>query len=165
MRIESDIEVLLAALEKRGHAAFAVGGCVRDSLLGIAPRDWDVATSAQPDQVLEALNQPMLADMAGLRYGVVTVNTGLREVQVAAFRRELGYSDHRRPDKVEFVPDLSVDLERRDFTVNAMAADKDGNITDPFDGQGDLERRLIRCVGNPFRRFEEDALRILRAVR
>ncbi len=163
MRIEPDIYVLLAALEKRGHTSFAVGGCVRDSLLGMEPHDWDIATSALPEQVLDALNQPAPTDRAGLRYGVVTVSTGVREVQVTTFRREIGYSDHRRPDRVEFTP--SVDLERRDFTVNAMAADKEGIVTDPFNGKADLERRLIRCVGDPFRRFEEDALRILRALR
>ncbi|MDR0324529.1 MAG: hypothetical protein LBI19_00355 [Oscillospiraceae bacterium] len=147
----------MAALVQRGHKAYAVGGCIRDSLLGVPPGDWDIATSALPQEVLDCLG----GEATGLKYGTVTV----QGVQVTTFRREGAYSDHRRPDKVEFVGDLETDLARRDFTVNAMAVGMNGTLIDLFDGQEDLTKKLIRAVGNPHIRFMEDALRILRALR
>jgi tRNA nucleotidyltransferase (CCA-adding enzyme) len=151
----------MAALSQRGHEAYIVGGCVRDSLLNTIPGDWDIATSATPDTVLSLLG----GEATGLRYGTVTVPAGTSDVQVTTYRREGPYKDHRRPDYVEFVTDLKTDLARRDFTVNAMAAGMDGGVTDPFGGRGDLKNKLIRCVGDPDGRFYEDALRILRALR
>jgi tRNA nucleotidyltransferase (CCA-adding enzyme) len=155
--IPAGINTLMTALDRRGHSVYAVGGCVRDSLLGRAPGDWDCATSALPDEIRGVLG----GEITGGKYGTVTVEG----VQFTPFRREGKYTDHRRPDFVEFVPDLETDLQRRDFTINAMAADIGGRITDPFGGQVDLKDKIIRCVGDPFTRFEEDALRILRALR
>ena len=155
--IPANVGQLMAALAERGHAAYAVGGCVRDSLLEILPGDWDVATSAHPEAVIEIIG----GEATGPKYGTVTV----RGVQVTTFRREGRYTDHRRPDSVEFIPDLETDLARRDFTVNAMAADRDGGVVDLFGGRDDIKSKIIRAVGDPYRRFNEDALRILRALR
>jgi tRNA nucleotidyltransferase (CCA-adding enzyme) len=151
------IQRLIAALAERGVEAYAVGGCVRDSLLGLAPSDWDIAASAKPEIIIKILG----GELTGGKCGTVTVEG----IQVTPFRREGGYTDHRRPGWVEFTADLETDLARRDFTVNAMAAGLSGSVIDPFGGQDDLRSKLIRCVGDPFTRFEEDALRILRAVR
>ena len=154
---------VLRRLEARGHRTVLVGGCVRDSLLGIPPHDYDAATSALPDQIKAACNDLPCLDV-GIKHGTITVLSGGIPVETTTFRKETTYSDHRHPDGVEFTTELTEDLSRRDFTVNAMAWEM-GTIVDPFDGQGDLTRRLIRCVGDPGRRFEEDALRILRGLR
>ncbi len=156
------VAVLCDTLRKAGYRACPVGGAVRDSLLGRVPEDWDVCTSAPPAR-LPALFPGCVP--TGGRHGTVTVPTGAGAVEVTPFRREFGYSDSRRPDRVEFGVSLEEDLARRDFTVNAMALDEDARVIDPFGGREDLERRLIRCVGDPDARFREDALRILRAVR
>ncbi|MCL2002532.1 MAG: hypothetical protein FWG72_00815 [Oscillospiraceae bacterium] len=155
--LPDDVRTLMTALAERGHSVYAVGGCVRDSLLGRVPGDWDIATSARPRELLSIIG----GEATGGKYGTVTA----RGVQVTPFRRESGYSDHRRPDKVEFVSDLETDLARRDFTVNALCADIDGGIVDLVGGRDDLGQKIIRCIGDPFTRFEEDALRILRALR
>jgi len=154
---------ILHRLHTAGHRAVLVGGCVRDSLLGIPPHDYDAATSALPEEIKAACADFQCLDI-GLKHGTVTVLSGGIPVEVTTFRRETGYSDHRHPDGVEFTSDLTEDLARRDFTINAIAWEKSG-LNDPFDGQGDLRRKLIRCVGDPDRRFEEDALRILRGLR
>ena len=154
---------VLERLEQAGHRAVLVGGCVRDSLLSRAPHDYDAATSALPEQVQAACGGLRCLE-TGLRHGTVTVVCRGLPVEVTTFRREGAYSDHRRPDRVYFTPRLEDDLARRDFTVNAMAWGRDG-LTDPFGGRADLEGRLIRCVGDPDRRFEEDALRVLRGLR
>ena len=154
---------VLRLLESRGHRAVLVGGCVRDSLLGIPPHDYDAATSALPEEIKSACAELTCLDI-GLKHGTVTVLSGGIPVEITTFRKETTYSDHRHPDGVEFTSELTEDLARRDFTVNAMAWEC-GKIVDPFDGQGDLARKLIRCVGAPDRRFEEDALRILRGLR
>ena len=153
---------ILCALDSAGHRAVLAGGCVRDSLLGRRPSDWDIASSASPEEVLALFSRCV---PTGIKHGTVTVLSGGGSVEVTAFRAEGGYSDHRRPDSVSFGCPLEADLARRDLTVNAMAMDAAGEITDPFGGRDDLRRRLLRCVGEPERRFDEDALRMLRTVR
>ena len=153
---------ILCALDSAGHRAVLAGGCVRDSLLGRRPSDWDIASSASPEEVLALFPRCV---PTGIKHGTVTVLSGGDSVEVTAFRAEGGYSDHRRPDSVSFGCPLEADLARRDLTVNAMAMDAAGEITDPFGGRDDLRRRLLRCVGEPERRFDEDALRMLRTVR
>ena len=154
---------VLNRLTAAGHRAVLVGGCVRDSLLGIPPHDYDAATSALPDEIRTACAGLTCLNI-GLKHGTITVLSGGIPVETTTFRKETTYSDHRHPDAVEFTNDLTEDLARRDFTVNAIAWESSG-IADPFGGQADLKRRLIRCVGDPDRRFEEDALRILRGLR
>ncbi len=154
---------VLARLQEAGFQAVLVGGCVRDALLGQTPHDFDAATSARPEQVLEVC-RPFHCLETGRKHGTITVVSDHLPVEVTTFRRESGYSDHRRPDRVIFTPSLTEDLARRDFTINAMAWDS-GTLVDPFDGQGDLQRHLIRCVGDPDLRFREDALRPLRGLR
>lgn len=149
-------------LRQAGHRACPVGGCVRDSLLGRAPGDWDVATSARPEQTAALFPR---AIPTGARHGTVTVSTPDGPIEVTSFRREGSYADSRHPDGVEFGVTLEEDLARRDFTINAMALDENGTVVDLFGGRTDLKGRLIRCVGDPDARFQEDALRMLRAVR
>ncbi len=156
------VEKIIRRLRNAGFPAYAVGGCVRDSLLGRAPRDWDVATAASAGDIQSLFERTV---PTGIKYGSVTVLTDGGSVDVTTFRRDGAYRDARRPETVEFVSDLRDDLSRRDFTVNAMAMDENGAITDLFGGRDDLTNRLIRCVGDPSVRFAEDALRMLRAVR
>lgn len=152
----------LYALTNAGHAAYPVGGCVRDLLLGKEPGDVDLCTSARPGEVMALFGR---AIPTGIAHGTVTVPTGDGNIEITTFRREGGYADFRHPSAVSFDADLKEDLSRRDFTVNAMALGKDGTVIDPFGGREDLKRKRIRCVGDPDRRFGEDALRMLRAVR
>lgn len=148
-----------------GFEAYAVGGCVRDSLMGKAPDDWDMTTNASPDE-MKAVFAGMRVIETGIRHGTLTVLTDGIPVEITAYRTEGTYSDNRHPDYVHFTKELHEDLSRRDFTVNAMAYDPvSGEITDMFGGKADIESRTIRCVGDPDRRFGEDALRILRALR
>lgn len=150
-------------LNAAGSLTVLVGGCVRDALLSIPPHDYDLATAALPREV-EACFPDLPCVETGLKHGTVTVLSGGLPVEVTTFRKEGTYTDHRRPDRVEFTPDLAGDLARRDFTINAMAWGPAG-LVDLYGGQGDLDRRLIRCVGRPDRRFAEDALRPLRGLR
>lgn len=152
----------LRTLGEAGYAAYPVGGCVRDLLLGREPGDVDICTSARPEEVMAVFPH---AIPTGLRHGTVTVPGERMNVEITTFRREGGYADSRHPDAVAFDVGLTEDLSRRDFTVNAMALREDGTVIDPFGGQEDLKNKLIRCVGDPDRRFAEDALRMLRAVR
>ena len=146
-----------------GKRAWIVGGCVRDMLLGRTANDWDVATDARPDELLKLFPR---AHPTGIEHGTVTVVKSGHHYEVTTLRGEGTYSDGRRPDWVEFVDDIARDLARRDFTVNAIAIDPlDGRLIDPFDGQGDLGRRVLRAVGDPLARFSEDGLRVLRAAR
>ena len=162
--IPEHVKTILSRLEAAGHEAYCVGGAVRDRLLGRAPGDWDVTTSALPEEV-SALFAPH-ALPTGLRHGTVTVKPeGVPGVEVTTYRRDGAYSDCRRPDSVEFTASLTEDLARRDFTVNAMALDLRGALADPFGGGEDLKRGLLRAVGEPEKRFGEDALRILRGLR
>lgn len=154
---------VLRTLESNGFEAWCVGGCVRDSLLGRTPQDWDAATSALPEQVMELFGGQ--ARPTGLRHGTVTVRSGGQNVEVTTFRTDGTYRDGRRPDSVTFTRSLREDLSRRDFTVNAMAADVRGALSDPFGGRDDLRAGILRCVGRAEDRLAEDALRILRGLR
>lgn len=164
MQLPIHVSDLLARLKQAGFSAYAVGGCVRDSLLGLDPHDWDICTSAQPEQMQEVFNDLHTVE-TGLKHGTLTVVVDHIPYEVTTFRVDGGYTDHRHPDSVRFVEDLTEDLARRDFTVNAMAFSPDTGIVDPFGGQADLSAGLIRCVGVPEQRFDEDALRVLRALR
>ena len=164
IKLDPGAALLLDALHGAGHAAYAVGGCVRDSLLGLAPHDWDLCTSARPEQVMALFGEEKCIP-TGLQHGTVTVKQGGRLYETTTFRTEGAYSDGRHPDAVCFVPDVREDLARRDFTINAMAYSAEEGLIDPFGGQDDLAAHLVRAVGEPERRFEEDALRILRLYR
>ena len=165
---------MIARLSRAGFCAYAVGGCVRDSLLGREPNDWDVTTSARPHETQAVFDDPRyhVRTGNGLRHGTVTVSIAgdpSAVCEITTFRSDGEYSDHRRPDAVTFVSDIREDLSRRDFTVNAMAAapleNGETEIVDLFGGREDLEKGILRCVGEPARRFDEDALRILRGLR
>ena len=158
-----EVKSVLQRLGEAGYEAYAVGGCVRDLLLGKKPEDYDLATSALPEQVMALF--PGYSVPTGLQHGTVTVRAGQRAMEVTTFRTEHGYMDHRHPDCVRFTRRLEEDLGRRDFTINAMAMDTEGGLTDLFGGREDLRCGVIRAVGDPGKRFEEDALRILRALR
>ncbi len=159
----TEVREVLHRLEAAGYEAYAVGGCVRDLLLGKTPDDYDMTTSARPEQVMALFDGFCIP--TGLQHGTVTVRQGGKSFEVTTFRTEGPYEDGRHPSAVYFSQRLEEDLKRRDFTVNAMAMDVEGRLTDLFDGQSDLRRGIIRCVGEPKKRFEEDALRILRALR
>ena len=156
------VRQVLRGLQARGHVAYLVGGCVRDMALGVRPHDWDICTGALPEQVMAVFPGAL---PTGLKHGTVTVRINSRSVEVTTFRSEENYADHRHPETVRFVGELTTDLSRRDFTINAMALSPDGLLMDPFGGLTDLEHRCIRCVGSPELRFEEDALRMFRALR
>ena len=165
IRMDEGAAELLDTLHKAGYAAYVVGGCVRDSLLGLTPHDWDLCTSALPQQVMELFGAQRCIP-TGLQHGTVTVKQSGALYEITTFRTEGTYTDGRHPDEVHFVPDVREDLARRDFTIGAMAWDAEtGEVIDPFGGQADLENRLIRAVGEPDRRFAEDGLRILRGLR
>ena len=164
IKLDPGAALLLDALHGAGHAAYAVGGCVRDSLLGLDPHDWDLCTSARPEQVMALFGEEKCIP-TGLQHGTVTVKQGGRLYETTTFRTEGTYSDGRHPDAVCFVPDVREDLARRDFTINAMAYSAEEGLIDPFGGRDDLAAHLVRAVGEPERRFEEDALRILRLYR
>ena len=156
------VKNVLFALSARNYPTYLVGGCVRDLILGVQPNDWDICTSALPEQVMEVFPGSKLT---GGKHGTVTVASGSREVEVTTFRTEGAYNDHRHPDEIAFVGDLTEDLRRRDFTVNAIALSSTGLFIDPFGGRNDLKAGILRCVGIPVVRFEEDALRMFRALR
>ncbi len=153
---------VLRAIEARGFEAYLVGGCVRDMRLGRRPLDWDVCTDAVPQTVMEIFPR---SHPTGIRHGTVTVISRKKSVEVTTFRLDGPYADLRRPDSVEFIGDLRADLARRDFTMNAVAMDVSGALTDPFGGISDIDKKIIRCVGDPDSRFKEDALRMLRTLR
>jgi tRNA nucleotidyltransferase (CCA-adding enzyme) len=158
-----DVLGLCQRLREKGKRAWVVGGCVRDLILGREVNDWDIATDARPDDLLQIFPR---AIPTGIEHGTVTVLVRGAPYEVTTLRGEGAYSDGRRPDSVHFVDDITADLARRDFTVNAVAIDPlDGQLIDPFDGQGDLRRRILRAVGDPHERFSEDGLRVLRAAR
>lgn len=154
----------LSKLNTAGFEAFLVGGCVRDLLMGREPGDYDITTAAMPEQVESVFAGERIIE-TGLKHGTVTVLREGLPLEITTYRRDLAYSDHRHPDAVCFTPRLEDDLARRDFTVNAMAFHPDRGLVDCFGGREDIENRVIRCVGRPERRFDEDALRILRALR
>lgn len=166
MKLPSEIKSILNKLDKKDFEAYAVGGCVRDILLKQKPKDWDITTKAKPEQIQKIFPDSFYQN----KFGTVTVKTKskdstLKEIEITTFRTEQKYTDKRHPDKISFTTDLKEDLARRDFTINALALDKKGEIIDLFDGQKDLKKKIIRAVGQPADRFNEDALRMLRAIR
>ena len=166
MRLPEEVQSILTTLQEGGFEAYAVGGCVRDLMLKKVPKDWDVTTNAPPEKIQELFPEHVYENT----FGTVGVKTGSEDsslalVEVTPYRTEGKYTDKRHPDNVQFADELGDDLSRRDFTVNAMAMDIDGNVIDPFDGQKDLKKKIVRTVGEAEQRFNEDALRLLRAVR
>ena len=164
LTLDPGAAALLDTLHAAGYAAYAVGGCVRDSLLGRTAHDWDLCTSALPQQVMELFGAEQCIP-TGLQHGTVTIKYGGQLYETTTFRTEGSYTDGRHPDAVQFVPDVREDLARRDFTINAMAYNEAEGLVDPFGGQKDLQNGLLRAVGEPQQRFTEDALRILRLYR
>ena len=164
IRMDEGAAELLDTLHRAGYAAYVVGGCVRDSLLGLTPHDWDLCTSALPQQGMELFGEEKCIP-TGLQHGTVTVKQGGGLYEITTFRTEGAYTDGRHPDEVHFVPDVREDLARRDFTINAMAYNAKEGLVDPFGGQADLQSGVLRAVGVPHQRFTEDALRILRLYR
>lgn len=157
-------EKCIALLQAAGYCAYAVGGCVRDALLGLTPKDYDLCTDATPEEICRVFDGYQLVK-AGQKHGTIGVVMDGAVYEITTFRTEGGYRDSRHPDWVQFVGDVKEDLARRDFTVNAMAYAPESGVVDPFDGQGDLKNRCLRAVGDPETRFTEDPLRILRGVR
>ena len=164
LTLDPGAAALLDALHAAGYAAYAVGGCVRDSLLGRTAHDWDLCTSALPQQVMELFGAQRCIP-TGLQHGTVTVKQSGALYEITTFRTEGTYTDGRHPDEVHFVPDVREDLARRDLTINAMAYNEKEGLVDPFGGQADLQSGIVRAVGVPRQRFTEDALRILRLYR
>lgn len=160
--IPQKVEIIINILEKAGYEAYAVGGCVRDALLGRTPNDWDITTSAKPEQVKALFHRTV---DTGIAHGTVTVLLEKEGFEVTTYRVDGEYEDGRHPKEVTFTACLEEDLKRRDFTINAMAYNPRKGLVDLFEGQKDLENKVIRCVGDPLERFTEDALRIMRAVR
>jgi len=166
MVIPKQVKSVIEKLENKNFQAFIVGGCVRDLLRGVEPNDWDIATSAKPEEMAKIFPKSFNIN----KFGTITVLTdnkkaNLKEIEITTFRTEEKYTDKRHPDKVSWAKTIEEDLARRDFTVNAIALDAEGNFIDPFKGRKDLKDKVIRAVGKPEERFEEDALRLMRAVR
>lgn len=162
LKIPEKAEIILHTLEEAGYEAYVVGGCVRDSILGRSPDDWDITTSAKPEEVKALFRRTV---DTGLIHGTVTVMLDKEGFEVTTYRVDGEYEDGRHPKEVSFTASLEEDLKRRDFTMNAMAYNPKRGLVDLFGGVQDMENRIVRCVGNPMERFTEDALRILRAVR
>ena len=162
IELPKDVRYIIDILTQNGYEAYAVGGCVRDSILGRVPGDWDITTSALPQQVKALFRRTI---DTGIQHGTVTIMLGKNGYEVTTYRIDGKYEDSRHPESVEFTPNLEEDLKRRDFTINAMAYNDENGIVDIFGGIDDIRNRIIRCVGNAHDRFTEDALRILRAVR
>lgn len=159
-----EVLYIIEALEHGGHEAYAVGGCVRDSLLGAMPKDWDICTSALPEQTMKCFEQHRIIE-TGRQHGTLTIMINQQPFEVTTFRIDGTYTDHRHPDRVAFTSCLKDDLSRRDFTVNALAYHPQKGIIDYWGGVADLNAGIIRCVGEAGKRFQEDALRIMRALR
>ena len=162
IQIPEKVNMIIQTLTAAGYEAYAVGGCVRDAVLGREPADWDITTSASPYEVKALFSRTI---DTGLQHGTVTVMLGKEGFEVTTYRVDGEYEDCRHPKEVQFTKSLLEDLKRRDFTINAMAYNEESGLVDEFDGIGDLRRGMIRCVGNAEERFTEDALRMLRAVR
>lgn len=161
-KIPQNVEYVIDRLTQNGYKAYIVGGCVRDILLGETPNDFDVTTSAKPEEIIPLFEKTL---PTGIKHGTVTVILDNEPIEVTTFRTEGLYTDNRRPDSVEFVDNLKEDLARRDFTVNAIAYNHTEGIKDFFGGKEDLDNKILRAVGDPKKRFKEDALRILRLFR
>lgn len=162
VNIPTNINYVIHTLQAAGFKAYVVGGCVRDSLLNREPNDWDICTSASPEKVMEIFENTI---PTGIKHGTVTIMQDNEPIEVTTFRKDGEYTDGRHPDNVIFCKDIYDDLYRRDFTINSMAYNDEEGLIDPFNGINDINNKIIRCVGNPIDRFNEDALRMLRAVR
>ena len=164
MQLPQDVLFILDTLNNSGFEAYVVGGCVRDSLIGKKPKDWDICTNAKPKDTMEVFKNYHIIP-TGLQHGTITVMLNGEGYEITTYRVDGDYSDGRHPDKVSFTSNLSEDLSRRDFTINAMAYSEEEGIVDLYGGIKDLKAKEICCVGNPMERFNEDALRIMRAIR
>lgn len=164
IKMPEDVSFILKRISDNGYEGFIVGGCVRDSLKSIKPKDWDVCTSAKPNEIIEVFKDYKII-LTGLKHGTVTVVVNDTPFEITTYRIDGEYSDNRRPDNVEFTDDIVKDLSRRDFTMNAIAYNDEVGFVDPFDGVKDIYNGILRCVGSPEDRFKEDALRIMRALR
>ena len=163
--IPEDVNLILTELNNRGYSAYLVGGCVRDAIMGNIPNDYDITTSAMPNEIQSVFENRKTLDI-GIKHGTITVFTDIgRQVEVTTYRTDGEYKDNRHPESVTFVNDIEADLSRRDFTVNALAYNPQDGLVDIFGGKNDIDNKIIRCVGNPDIRFNEDALRILRGLR
>lgn len=162
IQLPENVKFIIQTITEAGYEAFAVGGCIRDSILGREPEDWDITTSATPLQIKELFRRTI---DTGIAHGTVTVMLDKEGFEVTTYRIDGEYEDSRHPKEVTFTASLKEDLRRRDFTINAMAYNDEVGLVDIFDGKKDIERKMIRCVGNPIERFTEDALRMMRAVR
>lgn len=164
IKIPDDVRKVIDILNNNGYKAYVVGGCVRDSVMGRTPNDWDVTTDAAPEKIKELFSSFRTVD-TGIKHGTVLIVSGRTPVEATTFRIDGEYTDNRHPDAVTFTKNVCDDLARRDFTINAMAYNDKEGIIDPFGGIADIEKKIIRCVGDADKRFNEDALRIMRAVR
>jgi|GEM_PF-237817 HAD-superfamily hydrolase, subfamily IIB len=162
--IPNNVSYLMNKLNTNGFKAYIVGGCVRDSLRGVTPHDWDITTDALPDDIINCFNEHTLVK-AGIKHGTVAVVLDCEMYEITTFRHDGTYTDNRRPDNVEFIKDIKEDLQRRDFTINAIAYNPKEGYIDYFGGTDDIKNGVIKCVGDPDKRFKEDALRIIRAIR
>ena len=162
IKLPDDVQFIIHTLQLHGFEAYAVGGCVRDSILGREPGDWDITTSAMPEETKALFDKTF---DTGIEHGTITVLLNHEGYEVTTYRIDGKYEDSRHPKEVTFTPNLEEDLKRRDFTINAMAYNETEGLIDIFGGLQDIEAKLIRCVGNPEERFGEDALRIMRAIR
>lgn len=166
INLPDDVQEIMSVISEYGATSYVVGGCVRDSILGREPHDWDICTPALPGELLVEFEEKGYKVIpTGLQHGTITVHLNGNNYEITTFRRDGEYSDGRHPDSVEFTSDLIYDLERRDFTINAMAYNPEEGLIDPFNGCWDVQNRIIRCVEDPNERFREDGLRILRALR
>ena len=164
LTIKPEANQIIHQLQAHGFEAFAVGGCVRNALLGLCPHDWDICTNAKPDEMRAVFADYVTHDF-GLKHGTLVVMMGEEQYEVTTYRVDGVYADNRHPEQVSFTDNLTLDLSRRDFTVNAMAYNDEQGFVDPFGGREDLKNGILRCVGNPDKRFNEDSLRIMRGVR
>lgn len=164
IKLPKEAQLIIEKLNQAGFSAYIVGGCVRDSLLGLKPLDWDICTSALPEETKRVFSSHHIIE-TGILHGTITVRINHKSFEITTFRTDGEYEDYRHPKAVEFVSDITEDLSRRDFTVNAMAYHPTMGLVDMFSGQEDLSRKIIRCVGEPTTRFQEDALRIMRGLR
>ena len=173
VKISSKAKQLITLLNQSGYEAYLVGGCVRDLIMGEEPHDWDICTQAKPDEIIKVLKHNKIKfNTVGIEFGTVVAMMDNSEFEITTFRKETGYSDGRHPDKVEYADAIEEDLARRDFTINAIAMTTDCKdcesgikLIDPYGGVSDIQNKRLRCVGNAVDRFNEDSLRILRALR
>ncbi len=164
LKLPDEVRIIMNTLKENGYDSYVVGGCVRDAVLGIEPKDWDVTTPAKPDEIKNCF-KPYHIISVGEKHGTVGVVVNKKVFEVTTYRIDGEYTDNRHPESVTFTDDITLDLSRRDFTVNAMAYNEDKGLVDPFNGETDLKYMALRCVGDPDERFSEDALRILRGLR